>query len=81
MCLQVRQQGEADVKAELRHPVIRPVASPPARRLAGLHSARGGTQGTGGDGGMAATHKQPERKQTQQLLLGGMEVDRDKQKY
>lgn len=44
----MRQQGEADVKAELWYPVIRPVASPPARRLAGLHSARGGTQGTGG---------------------------------
>lgn len=42
----MRRQGEAD--AELWHPVIKPVVSPPAQRLPGLGLVRGGTKGTGG---------------------------------
>lgn len=41
----MRREGEAD--AELWHPVIKAVVSPPAQRLPGLGLVRGGTKGTG----------------------------------
>lgn len=68
--LQLRQQGEADVKAELWYPFIRPVASLPARRLAGLQSA----WGHGGDGDMALTlshNSQKENKPSSYLWGDG----------